>query len=192
MLDLVDEMIIGGGMAFTFNKVLDGIDIGDSLFDEPGAQLVPEIMKKAKDKGVNIHLPKDFIIADKFAPDANSETRDLSTGIPAGWLGLDIGPQTSKQYCDVVAKSQTIFWNGPQGVFEMEKFAKGSLDILDAVVAATAKGSTSVCGGGDTVALIKSIPGTGDKVSHVSTGGGASLELVEGKVLPGLAALSDK
>jgi phosphoglycerate kinase len=192
MLDLVDEMIIGGGMAFTFDKVLNGTRIGSSLFDEEGAKTVPEIMKKAQEKGVKIHLPTDYVCADKFAEDAKTCIRTNTEGIEDGWLGLDVGPQTIKANTEVIQRSKTIFWNGPQGVFEMPAFAEGSLKMLDAIVAATEAGATSVAGGGDTVALLKKVKGSADRLSHVSTGGGASLELVEGKELPGVMALSDQ
>ena len=192
MLDIVDEMIIGGGMAFTFDKVLNGTNIGSSLFDEEGAKTVPDIMKKAQEKGVKIHLPVDYICADKFAEDAKTCTRTLHEGIDEGWLGLDIGPQSIANNAEVIRRSKTVFWNGPQGVFEIPAFAQGSLSMLDEIINATANGATSVAGGGDTVALLKKVPGSADKLSHVSTGGGASLELVEGKQLPGVVALSEQ
>merc|ERR1712178_527116 len=181
MLDIVDEMIIGGGMAYTFDKVLNGTDIGASLWDEEGSKIVPDIMAKAKEKGVKIHLPTDYICADKFAADANVKTRTQEEGIEDGWLGLDIGPKSIAANAEVIKRSKTIFWNGPQGVFEMPAFAKGSLSMLDEVIEATAKGAVSVIGGGDTVALVNQVAGSAEKLSHVSTGGGASLELVEGK-----------
>lgn len=192
MLDIVDEMIIGGGMAFTFNKVLNETAIGDSLYDAEGAELVPDILAKAASKGVQIHLPTDFICGDSFSADAQVKTRTEKCGIEDGWLGLDIGPQTVLANRRVIQRSKTIFWNGPQGVFEMKPFAKGSLAMLDVICEATSKGATSVAGGGDTVALLKKVEGAAQKLSHVSTGGGASLELVEGKQLPGVVALSDR
>jgi len=155
MIDIVDEMIIGGGMAFTFDKVLNGTDIGSSLWDEEGAKVVPDIMAKAKEKGVKIHLPTDYLCADKFAADANTEVKSNKEGIQEGWLGLDIGPNTITSNAEVIKRSKTIFWNGPQGVFEIPAFAKGSLSMLDEIVKATANGATSVAGGGDTVALLK-------------------------------------
>jgi len=181
MLDIVDEMIIGGGMAFTFDKVLNGTAIGASLYDEEGAKTVPDIMQKAKEKGVKIHLPTDYVCADKFAEDAKTCIRTNAEGIDEGWLGLDIGPKTIATNAEVIRRSKTIFWNGPQGVFEIPAFASGSLSMLDEIINATAGGATSVAGGGDTVALLKKVPGSAEKLSHVSTGGGASLELVEGK-----------
>jgi phosphoglycerate kinase len=192
MLDIVDEMIIGGGMAFTFDKVLNGTQIGSSLFDEEGAQTVPDIMKKAAEKGVKIHLPSDYVCADKFAEDAKTCIRTQAEGIDDGWLGLDVGPATIKANAEVIRRSKTIFWNGPQGVFEIPAFAAGSLSMLDEIISATSKGATSVAGGGDTVALLKKVKGSAEKLSHVSTGGGAALELVEGKQLPGVVALSDR
>jgi phosphoglycerate kinase len=192
MLDIVDEMIIGGGMAFTFDKVLNGTRIGSSLFDEEGAKTVPDIMKKAAEKGVKIHLPTDYVCADKFAEDAKTCIRNNKQGIDDGWLGLDIGPNTIKANAEVIKRSKTVFWNGPQGVFEMPAFAQGSLSMLDEIIACTKNGGTSVAGGGDTVALLKKVKGSAEKLSHVSTGGGASLELVEGKQLPGVVALSDR
>jgi len=192
MLDIVDEMIIGGGMAFTFDKVLNGTQIGSSLFDEEGAATVPDIMKKAAEKGVKIHLPTDYVCADKFAEDAQTMIRTTSEGIDDGWLGLDVGPRSIAANAEVIRRSRTIFWNGPQGVFEMPAFAQGSLSMLDEIINATAAGATSVAGGGDTVALLKNVKGSAEKLSHVSTGGGASLELVEGKQLPGVAALSEQ
>lgn len=192
MLDIVDEMIIGGGMAFTFDKVLNGTQIGSSLFDEEGAKTVPDIMTKAKEKGVKIHLPTDYVCADKFAEDAKTMIRTNKEGIDDGWLGLDIGPNSIAANAEVIRRSKTVFWNGPQGVFEMPAFAAGSLSMLDEIIAATAKGATSVAGGGDTVALLKKVKGSAEKLSHVSTGGGASLELVEGKQLPGVVALSER
>lgn len=191
MLDIVDEMIIGGGMAFTFDKVLNGTQIGSSLFDEEGAKTVPDIMKKAQEKGVKIHLPTDYVCADKFAEDAQTTVRTNKEGIDDGWLGLDIGPKSIAANAEVIRRSKTVFWNGPQGVFEIPAFAAGSLSMLDEIIAATAGGATSVAGGGDTVALLKKVKGSAEKLSHVSTGGGASLELVEGKQLPGVVALSE-
>lgn len=192
MLDIVDEMIIGGGMAFTFNKVLTGAQIGKSLFDEEGAKIVPEILNKAKQRGVKIHLPTDYVIADKFDAAANTQTRDISQGIDEGWMGLDIGPKTIQANSEVIKRAKTLFWNGPQGAFEMAPFARGSLAMLDDIIRATERGATSVAGGGDTVSLLGTVKGASEKISHVSTGGGASLELLEGKELPGIVALSDR
>lgn len=190
LLEKVDEMIIGGGMAFTFLKVLNDMKIGSSLFDEDGAKIVPKLVEKAKAKNVKIHLPVDFVTGDKFAEDANVGSADVSGGIPDGSLGLDVGPKSSEAFKEVVARSKLIVWNGPPGVFEFKNFANGTKGLMDAVVAATKNGTVSIIGGGDTASCCAKW-GTEEQVSHVSTGGGASLELLEGKVLPGVAALSD-
>ena len=149
-------------------------------------------MQKAKEKNVKIHIPVDFLTADKFEESANTQVRNEKNGIEDGWFGLDIGPETLANNLEIVSRAKTIFWNGPQGVFEMKPFALGSTGLLEAVVKATEKGTTSVVGGGDTVNLLNKVKGSADKISHVSTGGGASLELVEGKELPGITALSEK
>jgi len=190
MLDRVDEMIVGGGMAFTFRKVHDKMSIGASLYDEDGAAIVEELLTKAKEKGVKVHLPVDFVTADKFAEDATVGAATLESGIPDGVMGLDCGPASNKLFAEVVGRAKTIVWNGPAGVFEFENFATGTKSLMDAVVAATQNGCTTIIGGGDTATCCAKW-NTEDKVSHVSTGGGASLELLEGKVLPGVAALSD-
>lgn len=191
LLDKADEIIIGGGMAYTFLKVRDNMSIGDSIFDPEGAKIVPELLKKAADKGKKLHLPVDWVTADKFAADANTGTATLQSGIPAGWQGLDVGPETTKQFNETIARSKTIIWNGPPGVFEFPAFEKATKAMADAIIAVTAAGSTTVVGGGDTATAAKKF-GADKKVSHTSTGGGASLEFLEGKVLPGVAALSDK
>lgn len=190
LLDRVDEMIIGGGMSFTFKKVLDGMSIGDSLYDEAGGQIVAKLVEKAKAKNVKLHFPVDFTIADKFAPDATDKVATAEEGIPDGWMGLDAGPASCNLMKEVIMRAKTIVWNGPVGVFEFEKFSKGTRAVMDGVVEATAGGCTSIIGGGDTATAAKDF-GAADKVSHISTGGGASLELLEGKTLPGVAALSD-
>ncbi|CAL1546124.1 unnamed protein product [Lymnaea stagnalis] len=189
LLDKVNEMIIGGGMAFTFLKTLYDMPIGDSLFDKEGALLVPRLMEKAKDRGVTIHLPVDFIIADAFAEDANSGKSDLENGVPEGMMGLDVGEETNKRFADVIERARTIVWNGPPGVFELDKFASGTQAMMEAVVRVTRKGATTIIGGGDTATCAKKFQAE-DKVTHVSTGGGASLELLEGKILPGIDSLS--
>lgn len=190
LLDKVDEMLIGGGMAYTFLKALHGMKIGTSLYDEEGAGIVGELVAKAERKGVKFHLPTDFITSDKFDKDANTGSATVDSGIPDGWMGLDIGPESTAQFTAVIEKAATIIWNGPVGVFEFDKFVAGSKAVLEAVVAATERGATSIIGGGDTATLVQKF-GREDKVSHVSTGGGASLELLEGKDLPGVLALSD-
>jgi len=191
LLDKVDLMIIGGGMAYTFLKVTKGMEIGTSLYDEEGAKIVPTIVEKAKEQGVELFVSEDFVCADKFAPDAATQSASVETGIPANWMGLDIGPNTVTKFATAINKAKTIVWNGPQGVFEFPAFAKGSLAVLDLVAAATEKGTVTIVGGGDTASLVEK-SGKADKFSHVSTGGGASLELLEGKELPGVAALSAK
>ncbi|DAZ98820.1 TPA: hypothetical protein N0F65_000976 [Lagenidium giganteum] len=189
MLDKVDEMVIGGGMAFTFKKVLNKMEIGSSLYDEEGAKIVEAIVEKAKAKNVTIHLPTDFVIADKFAADAAHKVVSQEEGIPAGWMGLDVGPKSQAAFAAAIANAKTIVWNGPAGVFEFDNFANGTKAVMDAVVKATAAGATTIIGGGDTATCCVKF-NTEDKVSHVSTGGGASLELLEGKVLPGVDALT--
>jgi len=190
LIDKVDEMIIGGGMAYTFLKVTEDMPIGDSLFDPEGAKIVPKLMEKAKAKGVKMHLPVDFVTADKFSADAKvGEASIEGGGIPDGWMGLDAGPKSIAKMTEVVKGAKQIVWNGPAGVFEFEAFAKGTKALMDAAVAKTAEGGVVVIGGGDT-ATCAAKWGTEDKLSHVSTGGGASLELMEGKELPGVAALS--
>jgi len=189
MLDKVNEMIIGGGMAYTFLKVLNNMKIGNSLFDAEGSQIINKLMEKAKANKVQIHLPVDFITADKFDENATVGAANLADGIPDGWMGLDVGQESVKQFKEVIARAKTIVWNGPVGVFEWAKFASGTKAVMDAVVEATKKGTTTIIGGGDTATCCAKWD-TEDKVSHVSTGGGASLELLEGKTLPGVAALS--
>lgn len=189
MLDKVNAMIIGGGMAFTFLKVLNGMEIGNSLYDEEGSKIINNLMKKASEKNVKIHLPSDFVTGDKFAEDAKVGQATVSSGIPAGSLGLDVGPETIKDFTAAIGQAKTIVWNGPPGVFEYNNFAAGTKAVMDAVVMATQNGACVIIGGGDTATCAAKY-GTEDKVSHVSTGGGASLELLEGKRLPGVEALS--
>jgi phosphoglycerate kinase len=186
LLDKVDHLIIGGGMAYTFFKALGG-NIGKSLVEEDKLALAKELIQKAKAKNVELHLPIDSVIADKF--DAQAKT-DLASNnaIPEGWMGLDIGPQASQVFADVIKRSKTVLWNGPMGVFEMEKFAGGTRKIAQAVVDATNDGAFSLIGGGDSAAAVAQL-GFSEKVSYVSTGGGALLEYFEGKVLPGVKAL---
>jgi len=191
LLDNANEIIIGGGMAYTFKHVLSNMPIGNSLFDPEGAKIVVELATKAKEKGVQIHLPVDFICADKFAPDAEIRASDDIAGIPDGWMGLDVGPKSRALFAEVIARAKTIIWNGPAGVFEFDRFAEGTKSMAAAVAAATAAGAISVVGGGDTATAAKKFQ-VADKVSHCSTGGGASLELLEGKSLPGVAALDEK
>ncbi len=191
LLDKADEIIIGGGMAYTFKKTLQGMEIAESLHDAEGAKIVEELMVRAQEKGVKIHLPVDFVAADKFDPDARIEIVDDKSGIPVGWMGLDVGPKSRELFAEVIARAKTIVWNGPAGVFEFERFAEGTRHMADAIAAATASGSISVVGGGDTATAAKKFKVI-DKVTHASTGGGASLELLEGKTLPGVANLNEK
>ena len=195
LLDKANEIVIGGGMVFTFKKVLNNMEIGASLFDPEGAKLIKDIVAKAEAKGVKITLPVDYICADKFPKNAEDKVEikaaDDSTGIPVGWLGLDVGPKTNEIFCASIARSKTIVWNGPAGVFEDERFAAGTKAMAAAIAQATANGATTVVGGGDTATAAKKFKVV-DKVTHCSTGGGASLEFLEGKQLPGVVALSDK
>lgn len=189
LLDKVHEMIVGGGMAYTFLKVSKNMKIGNSLFDEEGAKIVNDLLDKAKKNNVQIHLPVDFVTADKFAEDATVGAADIENGIPEGWMGLDIGPKSRDLFAEPIKRAKVIVWNGPAGVFEFENFSKGTKSLMDNVVEATTRGTITIIGGGDTATCAAKWK-TEDKVSHVSTGGGASLELLEGKVLPGVAALS--
>lgn len=186
LLERATDIIIGGGMAYTFMKAQGG-NIGNSLCETDRLEVANDLLFKAAAKGVNIHLPADSIIADKFDANANTSTAP-SNNIPDGWMGLDIGPNACEQFAHVIHRSQTILWNGPMGVFEMEKFRHGTLAIAEAVAAATAQGAFSLVGGGDSVAAVNQF-GYSDKVSYVSTGGGAMLEFFEGKILPGIAAI---
>ncbi len=191
LLDKVDEMIIGGGMAFTFLKVLEGTQIGNSLFDKAGAEIVQRIVDKAKARNVPIHFPVDFVTGDKFDKNCTVGHATKEAGIPDGWMGLDCGPASVAQFREIVGRANTILWNGPLGVFEFPNFENGTKETMNAVVDATSRGSITVIGGGETATCAQKY-GAEDKVSHVSTGGGASLELLEGKVMPGVAALDEK
>lgn len=188
LLDKVDNLIIGGGMSYTFFKAMGG-KIGSSLVEEDKLDLAKSLITKAKEKGVDLKLPIDSIIADAFSNDAHTKIAQ-NHSIPDGWMGLDIGPEATEIFKTTVANSKTILWNGPMGVFEMEKFAAGTKAIAEAVVSATKNGAFSLIGGGDSAAAVNSL-GYGDDVSYVSTGGGALLEYMEGKTLPGVAALED-
>ena len=186
MLDRVDNLLIGGGMAYTFFKAMGG-KIGNSLVEEEKLDLALKLIEKAKDKGVNLLLPVDSVTADAFANDATIEVAD-NMEIKDGYMGLDIGPDAVDDFVKVVEESKTILWNGPMGVFEMSNFANGTKKVAEAIVAATEKGAFSLIGGGDSASAVNNL-GYGDKVSYVSTGGGALLEYMEGKELPGVAAL---
>jgi phosphoglycerate kinase len=186
LLGKVDNLIIGGGMSYTFFKAMGG-KIGNSLVEEDKLDLAKELIQKAKEQGVELKLPIDSIVADNFANDANTKIAQ-NHAIEDGWMGLDIGPEATAIFQKTVEESKTILWNGPMGVFEMENFAKGTKSIAESVVKATENGAFSLIGGGDSAAAVNSL-GYGDKVSYVSTGGGALLEYMEGKELPGVAAL---
>jgi phosphoglycerate kinase len=188
LMDKVDDLIIGGGMMFTFIKAQGG-KVGGSLVEDEFLETAKEIMVKAKEKGVNLHIPVDAIVADAFSNDANKKTIKADA-IEDGWMGLDIGPESMKTLAQVVENSKTVLWNGPMGVFEMPNFAAGTKAIADALVAATKKGAFTLVGGGDSVAAINQL-NLADQVSYVSTGGGALLEYMEGKVLPGVAAINE-
>ncbi|MFI0429711.1 phosphoglycerate kinase [Mariniflexile sp. HMF6888] len=186
ILDAVDHLIIGGGMAFTFIKAQGG-KIGNSICEDDKQELALEILKQAKAKNVQVHIPVDVIAADAFSNDANTQVVDIDK-IPDGWEGVDAGPKSIKQFHDVVMQCKTILWNGPLGVFEMESFAGGTIELGNSIAEATKNGAFSLVGGGDSVAAVKQF-GFEDKVSYVSTGGGAMLESLEGIVLPGIAAI---
>ncbi|CAG9856288.1 unnamed protein product [Phyllotreta striolata] len=190
LIDKVNEMIIGGGMAYTFLKESDGMEIGNSLYDKEGAKIVLNLLEKAKSKNVKIHLPVDFIIGDSFSEKASSSCATIKQGIPSGWMGLDIGAESVCRFKAPLRRAKIIVWNGPAGVFEWDKFASGTKAIMNEVVEATRNGCITIIGGGDTATCAAKWQ-TESLVSHVSTGGGASLELLEGKVLPGVAALTD-
>lgn len=188
LLDKVDNLIVGGGMAFTFVKAQGG-EVGGSLVEDDYLDIARKIMSEAKAKGVTIYVPTDAVIADAFSNDANKKTVQ-SNEIPAGWMGLDTGAQTSKDCAEIIKNSKLILWNGPMGVFEMENFQQGTKDVADAIVTATENGAFSLIGGGDSVAAINKF-NLADKVSYVSTGGGAMLEYLEGIELPGIKAINE-
>lgn len=186
LLERVDHLIIGGGLAYTFLRA-QGISIGNSLLEEDKIDLAKQFIEKAKEKGVQFHMPVDTVIADQFAEDAN--TKVVEGDIPDGWQGLDIGPKTVALYQDVIKNSKLVIWNGPMGVFEFDAFANGTKSVAESL--AEAKNTYSVIGGGDSAAAVAKF-NLEDKMDHISTGGGASLEFMEGKTLPGVAALNDK
>ena len=188
MIDKVDTIIIGGGMAHTFDAS-KGYPIGDSLCERDKIELAKELLEKAEKKGVKVVLPVDVVIADKFAADANTKTVDVDK-IPDGWQALDSGDKTSEEYVKALQGAKTVIWNGPMGVFEFDAFAKGTEAVAHAVAEATKGGAVSIVGGGDSIAALKKT-GLSDQISHISTGGGATLELLEGKVLPGIDALAN-
>ncbi|SNR93209.1 phosphoglycerate kinase [Hymenobacter mucosus] len=186
LLDKVDNLLIGGGMAYTFAKAQGG-EIGNSLLEADKQELALQLIEKAKAKGVNLVLPTDSVIADKFANDAATQVA-ANGQIPAGWMGLDLGPESTKAFTDIVRQSKTILWNGPMGVFEMSNFATGTEAVAQAIADATQAGAFSLIGGGDSAAAVNQL-GFSEQVSYISTGGGALLEYMEGKELPGVAAL---
>ncbi|WP_105979737.1 phosphoglycerate kinase [Bacillus paralicheniformis] len=187
LLEKVDNLIIGGGLAYTFVKAL-GHEVGKSLLEEDKIELAKSFMDRAKEKGVNFYMPTDVLVADDFSNDANTKVVPVSE-IPSDWEALDIGEETRKTYADVIKNSKLVVWNGPMGVFELDAFAKGTKAVAEAL--AEAKDTYSVIGGGDSAAAVEKF-GLADKMSHISTGGGASLEFMEGKELPGVKALNDK
>lgn len=186
LLEKVDHLIIGGGLSYTFIKAL-GYSVGTSLLEEDKIELARVFIEKAKEKGVQLHMPIDSVVANEFSKDAETQVVDIDS-IPEDWMGLDIGPKTAAKYAEVIKNSKLIIWNGPMGVFEMDKFANGTKTVADAM--AETEGYT-VIGGGDSAAAVEKF-GVADKMDHISTGGGASLELMEGKELPGIVALNDK
>ena len=186
ILDKVDHMIIGGGMTFTFIKALGG-KVGNSICEDDKLQLALDILHLAKEKNVHLHLPVDIVAADAFSNDANTQTVDVRA-IPDGWQGLDAGPKSLENFKEVIMNSKTILWNGPLGVFEMENFANGTIELGNYIAESTANGAFSLVGGGDSVAAVKQF-GLEPKMSYVSTGGGAMLEMLEGRTLPGIAAI---
>ena len=188
LLDICDNLIIGGGMAYTFIKAMGG-EIGDSLVEDDFIETAKKALLDAKAKGVNLMIPTDTVIADAFDNNANKKTVPTNQ-IPTGWMGLDIGPETTARFQEVIMNSKIVLWNGPMGVFEMSSFEKGTVEVAKTLVKATANGTYTLVGGGDSVAAINKYK-LADKVSYVSTGGGAMLEYIEGRVLPGIAAIED-
>jgi phosphoglycerate kinase len=188
LLEKVDKLLIGGGMIFTFYKAR-GLSVGKSLVEEDKLELAKTLEAKAKEKGVDLLLPTDVVVADNFAADANAQTVSIEA-IPDGWMGLDIGPESVKVFQDALKQCKSAIWNGPMGVFEFDKFAAGTEAIANTLSELTSQGVTTIIGGGDSVAAVEKV-GVAEKMSHISTGGGASLELLEGKELPGIAALDD-
>jgi phosphoglycerate kinase len=188
LMDKVDALIIGGGMAYTFLKA-KGYEIGDSLLDTDGIDLAKRVMERAASRGPRLELPVDVVVAKAFAPDAESQVV-AAEAIPAGWQGMDIGPRTVARFREALADAQTVVWNGPMGVFEMPRFAAGTRAMAEILAQRTAAGATTIIGGGDSAAAVEQM-GFADQMSHISTGGGASLEFLEGKVLPGVAALEE-
>jgi phosphoglycerate kinase len=188
LLEKCDKLLLGGGMIFTFYKAR-GLSVGKSLVEQDKLELAKSLEAKAKERGVDLLLPTDVVVADNFAADANSQTVSIDS-IPDGWMGLDIGPESVKVFQQALGDCKTVIWNGPMGVFEFDKFAVGTEAIAHTLAQLSKQGATTIIGGGDSVAAVEKV-GLADQMSHISTGGGASLELLEGKVLPGIAALND-
>jgi phosphoglycerate kinase len=188
LLEKCDKLLIGGGMIFTFYKAR-GLSVGKSLVEEDKLELAKSLEAKAKEKGVEFLLPTDVVLADQFDKDAESQIVKVEN-IPDGWMGLDIGPESVKVFQEALSNCKSVLWNGPMGVFEFAKFAAGTDAIAHTLADLTATGTTTIIGGGDSVAAVEKV-GVAEKMSHISTGGGASLELLEGKVLPGIAALDE-
>jgi len=188
LMTKVDKIVIGGGMVFTFLKAR-GLETGASLVEMDQLELATKLEKMAKEKGIDFILPSDVVIADKFAADAATQIVKVNA-IPEGWMGLDNGPMATKEIIEKLSDCKTVIWNGPMGVFEFDAFSKGTYDVAEALAKLTGTGCTTIIGGGDSVAAVEKA-GLADKMSHISTGGGASLELLEGKVLPGVAALQE-
>jgi len=189
LFEKVDSLLIGGGMIFTFYKAM-GKEIGNSLLEEDRVQMARELLEEAEARGINMIMPSDVRIADKFDNDANIKIVSINE-IPEGWMGLDIGPESESLFESVISQSQTIIWNGPMGAFELEKFSTGTKSIAQKLAEVTLSGATTIVGGGDSAAAVKQF-GLSDKISHISTGGGASLEFLEGKILPGISALTER
>jgi phosphoglycerate kinase len=187
-------MIIAGGLSFTFLKVLNGMKIGNSIYDEEGAKIVLDIVKKAEEKGVNIHFPSDFVCS--TTKDEKSEVKIIDTksssGIPDEMSGCDIGPESLNEFTKIIKSSRTCVWNGPVGIFELPPFRNGTMGIIKAMCEASNDGCLTIVGGGESVSSLQYVPGSSISISHISTGGGASLELMEGKKLPGVEYLSNK
>ncbi len=189
LMKIADAMLIGGGMAYTFLKA-QGIAVGKSIVEADKIELAGRVLADAKTRNFRLLLPSDHVVGAEFRADTQTRTVPV-TETPDGWMGLDIGPETVRRFSEEIARARTIVWNGPMGVFEMPAFARGTVQIAEAVAAATSRGATSIVGGGDSVAAVHQA-GLADKVSHISTGGGASLEFLAGKKLPGVEALTDK
>lgn len=185
-------MIIAGGLAFTFLNVIQGMKIGNSIFDKEGAGIVNDILKKAEEKKVKLHFPIDFVCGDKKEETANVKVFNVTEGIEDGWSGFDVGPASNDVFYKQIANAKTVLWNGPPGLFEISHFQKGTVNMINAIAEASKIGAVTILGGGETITAVKLVPEAEKVISHISTGGGASLELLEGKQLPGIVYLSEK